>query len=374
MKLNLPMCAPIGARVAVLRKETKESGGGMKMGGFGVVLKVQLAKQRHMEPIAPRPPQPSERKQQRGSRDSRKHRESRTVPRIPRDPRDCEDPVVEVTRGIARERSRSPGPRSRSESRDSRVSDTLGYAAAKPSKSLESRGHLVDTWRLYPETLPGSKDTAVVRYLRESPGIGTYVTLCEYGNIEGLIPAGQSSFPDRRTRGKARKFPKTKDVVVKVIRSSEHGIDLSRRVDADAKADAQRRYQKARRLRSFFRELLIYDPSIDAKTAMRWMHNLHTVAERFYGDEYEEEAEKEALDLVAEATRDGNPGILTEAGIDRKTTEAIFALLRKRNVLPEADVKDDKASAQVMIGCVRSGVSSVQKCSTTVFSRTRYHI
>jgi len=214
---------------------------------------------------------------------------------------------------------------------------------------------------LYPETLPSSKDTAVVRYLRESPGIGTYVTLCEYGNIEGLIPAGQSSFPDRRTRGKARKFPKTKDVVVKVIRSSPHGTDLSRRVDSEAQSEAKRRYQKARRLRSFFRELLIYDPTIDAKTAMRWMHNLHQVAAEHYDDEDEESAaEKAALDLVAEATRDENPGILAKAGIDGKTAQALFSLLRKRKVLPTSDAKDNRASAQVMIGCLRSGVTSVQ--------------
>jgi translation initiation factor 2 subunit 1 len=107
--------------------------------------------------------------------------------------------------------------------------------------------------RLYEKRFPDVNDLVVVN-VRSIADMGAYVTLLEYGNIEGMILMSELS--RRRIRSITKLIRVGREEVVKVLRvdTEKQYIDLSKsRVDAAEIATAQEKFNKAKTVQGILR-------------------------------------------------------------------------------------------------------------------------
>mmetsp|Transcript_27464 Transcript_27464/g.46222 ORF Transcript_27464/g.46222 Transcript_27464/m.46222 type:complete len:532 (+) Transcript_27464:568-2163(+) len=256
MRLELPICAPLDSRIAVLTRDGQStsssaatSSASFKIAGFGVLQKVVLAKAKQVSKTLTGAGELEHGVEEAESNEGTNIHVSinTAVAELPSSPSEFEcnngnDVKTEL---------QVPG---RERERDDQENPPNDTSPVEPS-SIALVG--MKEWRMYSEEYPRATTLTVARFLREVPGAGTYVTLPEYGELEALVPLGQHSFAGRRARH-GKTFPKNSDVVVKVLRSGPHGVDVTRkRIDTRDKEDCLQRFKRSSRLRSLIGEFYV---------------------------------------------------------------------------------------------------------------------
>merc|ERR1711998_433423 len=109
--------------------------------------------------------------------------------------------------------------------------------------------------RMYQQRFPKVEDVVIVQ-VRSIADMGAYVSLLEYGNIEGMILLSELSRRRIRSINKLVRVNKTEVVMVLRVDKEKGYIDLSkRRVDPEDVGRCEDRYNKAKQVHSVLRHI-----------------------------------------------------------------------------------------------------------------------